>query len=364
MDPRIALLKKLEAADPPVLRPESDIHSPCGYTYPLAREVLGGDPGDDVIQLEPLADMGLLERQFHDKVHLCPSCSFFTLNFREVCPRCASANVDITEMVHHYKCGYVGPETEFRDGVRYECPKCSRPLRHIGLDYERPSATYVCHSCKEIIAEPKVNCLCLRCGTATGVEKAVVRTIHAYRLTSKGALAAARGTMEEATAVGAFVDPELGIYTYSFFEERLTQEATRSKRYARPLCVLFMKPDGLQGYLEAHGQVARAKLLKEMARVVRESLRGSDLSALHQEETFVLLLTDTRLDQSYYVVNRLRKRAEEISGGNGNGHLTISIGLAAFSDDCATGRSMIDAANERLAEARAAGGDCVRPPAP
>ncbi len=363
MDPRIALLRKVAAAEPPVLRPQSSLGSFCGYAYEEAREALGGGPGEEIEHLEHMADLGLLDRQFFDKVHLCPACSSFTLNFREVCPRCASANVSITEMIHHYKCGYVGPESEFRDGVRYECPKCARPLRHIGLDYERPAATYLCHSCREILTEPKVNCLCLKCGNAAGVDKATVRTVHIYRLSAKGALAASRGTMEEMASAGAFVDPSLGIYTYPFFEERLAQETPRAKRHQIPLCVMLVRPDRLEEYEQKHGLEARASLLKDLARLVRESLRGSDVPALHREDTFALLLTDTRLDQSHAVADRLRKRAEGLVQGNGKVPVTISIGVAAYSEESGTPRKLVDAANDKLAEARTAGGDCVRPAA-
>lgn len=363
MDTRIALLRKIAATDPPLLRPQPSLASFCGYSYEGVRESLGGDPGDEIEHLEHLADLGLLDRQFFDKVHLCPACSSFTLNFREVCPRCASADVSITEMIHHYKCGFVGPESEFRDGVRYECPKCARPLRHIGLDYERPAATYLCHACRDILTEPKVNCLCLKCGNTAGVDKATVRTVHVYRLSARGALAASRGTMDEAAASGAFVDSSLGIYTYPFFEERLAQETPRAKRHQIPLCVMLVRPDKLEEYERAHGLEARATLLKDIARMVRESLRGSDVPALHGEDTFALLLTDTRLDQSYAVAERLRKRAEGLAQGNGKAPVTISIGVAEYSEALETPRRLIEAAGLRLVEARGDGGDCVRPPA-
>ena len=361
MDKKVLFLQKLAREKIELLKPKTSLESFCGYWYPEAQEAFEAKPGEEVEHLDHLAELGYLDRQFFDRIHLCPFCSYFVLNFREVCPRCESANIDIVEMIHHFRCGYAAPEVEFRDGVQYVCPKCKRSLRHIGVDYERPASNYLCASCKHIFLEPKVSCLCLKCGQAFGVERAVTRIIHVYRLTAKGSLAAARGAIEEAGLFGAFIDADFAVYTFRFFEEQLAQEIRRAHRYERPLSIMLASPDHLEAYEAKFGKEAKAFLLKAVALVIKEALRDSDVPALYGEMMLAILLPDTPFEGAYIAAERIRRKIFELNPPEREPKITLSVGLAILSDETGSAGQMIDAANEGLKEAKRAGGNCVRP---
>ena len=98
----------------------------------------------------------VLDRRLADKVHRCPNCAWHTLNFVEVCPRCRGIDIEIENVIHHFACAYVGAWSEFRHGVDLVCPKCDEKLRHMGMDYEKPSDTYRCHACGYVFTESRV----------------------------------------------------------------------------------------------------------------------------------------------------------------------------------------------------------------
>lgn len=363
VDRRVVLLQELARRRVEVIQPERDVTSLIGYSYPAARTVFDSRPGEEVGHLEDMAELGLLERTFFDKVHVCNSCRHYALNFREICPTCTSANIDIVDMIHHYRCGFNAPETQFRDGVRYVCPKCEQPLRHIGVDYERPASNYVCGACTYLFTEPKVEAVCLNCGVTVAAENTSLRTVYEYRVTTKGVLVASKGILESSEG-RAVIDPDMGIYRIAYFEERLGQELARARRHQRSLVVLAAGLDQFRQLRGRHGEPAVARRNKELADLARESLRESDCAAF-RDDVLLVMLTDTPVAGGYVVAERILGDISRRPSSAGLPPCTVSIGLASDADGREiTPSQLIDTAAERLAQARESGGNSVWPRRP
>lgn len=361
MDKRVLFLKLLASEKIGRVKPQTSPESPYGYCYPEAQKAFETNPGEEIEDLEPLAEQGYLAREFHDKIHLCPSCSHFALNFREVCPHCEGVNIALVQMIHHMRCGCVAPELEFQQGLQLVCPKCSRPLRHIGVDYERPSANYLCAACKHIFSEPRVSILSLSCGQVFPGESLVTRTIYAYSLTQKGVLAADRGVIEEREPPTAFIDAAVGLYTSHFFEEHLQQEIRAARRYQRPLSIELMSIDHLGEYEAKFGKVATASVLKTIVQVIKETLRDTDVPASYGDETLAILLSQTPFEGAYISAERARRRVFDLEPRDQEPRITVSVGLAGLWDGQETVSQIIDLAKERMQAAKEAGGNCVQP---
>lgn len=363
-DRRVVLLQRL--ADGPVdaLEPVSNLASPIGYCYEMAQEIFETRPGEEAKQLDHLAELGYLDRQFFDKIHLCV-CERrqFAINFREVCVKCRSSNIDVTDMIHHYSCGYTGAEPEFQDGIRYVCPKCDEELKHIGVDYEKVSTDYVCAACGHVFTEPNIGCQCLACEQQFDVDRAFVRTLYVYRINAKGTLVASRGTMEGEITAGSLIDPELNVYSFDYFEERLAQEFAGALRYKRPLSLVVAEIDRLDEFEAARGRQAAARKLRDFAAIAKESLRDSDAAAVFDQTILVLILTDTPFDGASVLANRLRDHVDRLNEGGDEIPVTVSVGFTSLSPDMSGPQAMFDGAMERLREGRRDGGDCVRPAA-
>lgn len=157
---------------------EGDFH------YPEVEHFFAGDQDDCLLLLRELSERGRLERKIFDTIHRCPQCHSPQINFRETCPQCKGIDFQQTEMFHHFSCGYVGASTEFGGAGREElvCPKCSRILRHIGLDYEKLIQASHCSSCGADFSVPGVRCLCLCCRKDFEPQEAVMENIYSYRV--------------------------------------------------------------------------------------------------------------------------------------------------------------------------------------
>ena len=170
------------------LEPTWDAASRMGAVYrgtpsDLDNESLAAD-------LEELAQKDYVERVFVERLSLCPTCSSHAVNVHEACISCGSSNLVQFKALLHFRCGYVGPTTSFReepDGLR--CPKCNRLLRDLGTDHDSPGEYFRCRSCASMFQTPEVGARCLSCGarfTGQAMESIAHRDVYSYRLTSLG----------------------------------------------------------------------------------------------------------------------------------------------------------------------------------
>lgn len=170
------------------LEPSWEPASKAGYVYRGT-----GSPLDDGAMrddLEKLADGGYLERVFVDRISLCPSCGSHALNVHEACLTCASSNLEQFKALFHFRCGFVGPVTAFReerDGLR--CPKCNRILADLGTDHDSPGDYFHCLNCTAMFQEPDIGARCLSCGarfSGNAMQNIGRSDVFAYRLTALG----------------------------------------------------------------------------------------------------------------------------------------------------------------------------------
>lgn len=339
-DPQVALLRHLVKSGLAQLKPDPDPQSPIAYSYPLGP----GTNGAGVDLHEQLADVGLLQREFHDRVHLCPYCGHFAIVFRELCPLCGSGNVSVEPMIHHFRCGFVAPESDFREGTRYVCRKCGNALRHIGVDYERPASNYLCASCHGVFPDPKIACFSVKCGRVFGQEQILMRPIHAYRVTAQGTLVASRGTSILPVPREAFLHPELPLYTRRYFMERLDHEIKLSQRSRRPLAVLLVAIDHYEEWDAKLGKAGVAALFKDVILALKEELRESDLSALQGDGRLLVLLPDTPESGARIVADRFRRRVKRLRS---DPEIALSIGIATAGADAAR---FVEAAEKGVGE--------------
>lgn len=156
--------------------------------YPVA------GPLEDVAAIATgLVGKGYLTRQFFDRIHCCPQCRSGHLSVREECRSCRSTNIREDVVIHHFRCAHEAPESQFRTGTGFECPKCARPLRHIGLDYDKPGSVTHCQECGGISDKPVVGFKCIDCDAHHTADQVPVKTWYSYSLTSSGANRLLRG---------------------------------------------------------------------------------------------------------------------------------------------------------------------------
>ena len=133
-----------------------------------------------------MEELGFAQRsRFIDRVHVCPSCGNSHLLFIECCPKCNSSNISQEQMIHHFRCANISPETSYAYDGQLVCPKCNRVLRHIGVDYDRPATIYTC-TCGNTFLAASMKVLCTNCGGTTTPDELNPVDVWEYRLTPAG----------------------------------------------------------------------------------------------------------------------------------------------------------------------------------
>lgn len=137
--------------------------------------------------IEELYERDLLKKEnFIDKVHVCAQCGHSHLIYRETCPRCETSDLSLNNLIHHFSCANISPENTYMEGELMRCPKCHKILRHIGVDYDRPSDIYSCRVCKISFIQPELNVICVNCGNTCKPEQLRSVDITELRLTASG----------------------------------------------------------------------------------------------------------------------------------------------------------------------------------
>ena len=160
------------------LKPIPTPKSHMGFAFPFLDANIQVEEYQELIDLlDSAEERGLMQIDFQDNVHLCHNCNSGFINYRETCSKCDTHKFKTQHTIHHFVCGYVGPESDYVSGNKLECPKCDRQLRHIGVDYDKPSLVMECEN-GHIFQETEMKTFCNgTVGMFTNLEPYVNREI-------------------------------------------------------------------------------------------------------------------------------------------------------------------------------------------
>ncbi|MFC4148518.1 diguanylate cyclase [Micromonospora mangrovi] len=165
----------------------------------------------------------------------------------------------------------------------------------------------------------------------------------------------------------SLTDPLTGLWNYRYLRESIRREVERANRFGRMLSVLALDLDRFKDVNDTWGHAAGDAVLVEFARRVRGEIREVDLAFRHGGEEFVVLLPETDARGATIVADRLgavvRDSPVPVDGHGGEPvpvAVTVSIGIAVYPDHAASGQQVLDAADDALYAAKAAGRDCCR----
>ncbi|HOJ32177.1 MAG TPA: diguanylate cyclase [Candidatus Hydrogenedentes bacterium] len=150
-------------------------------------------------------------------------------------------------------------------------------------------------------------------------------------------------------------DSLTGLYNQGYFYDRLQAEIERAKRQGHPLSLLLFDVDNFKSYNDSRGHLEGDRVLKTLARVVRESTRNSvDIAFRYGGDEFTVILPEADEEQAKVIAERIRKGFEAHHFDN----LTLSIGLMSYREGYSL-RSFIQFTDAVMYDAKRAGGNQV-----
>lgn len=296
-----------------ILQPIIIPTSKYGYVYPFISVQFPHNNDFRVFEiLNFMESQGLWDGTFIDRIHLCGNCHSAFMNFREGCPKCRSAQLVQEDVIHHFMCAYTAPLREFKQAESLVCPKCNKMLRHIGIDYDKPSSVYICQSCGAVFQEPEVETFCLWCGNKMPVEDTEIRDVKSYTMTAAGSNCAIHGIT---FSISEFLRDKIKIVDYKFFTDIMSLEIERYKRYKRESSFGYLQIKNFPLVLIFSGE-RRGEILTEMAKIIKDTMRKTDLITAYNDSTFLFLLLETPVQNSVIALERVRERLEEFLSNN------------------------------------------------
>jgi diguanylate cyclase (GGDEF)-like protein len=132
----------------------------------------------------------------------------------------------------------------------------------------------------------------------------------------------------------ATVDRLTGVANRQSLLAALFAESERASRYGRPLSVAFVDIDHFKAVNDTYGHAVGDIVLRGVAQAIAANLRTSDLIGRYGGEEFMLILTETNIEEGAVLTEKLRtlvQRQRFAIEGAADIAVTISIGIAGGS---------------------------------
>ncbi len=341
---QISLIQYMTSRNIDELRPVLHKLAINGFYYPLAHYTIFPDElGGEIEDLEYLKLHKIFTSEINNKTSTCPFCEHYNLIFREVCPSCGSVRIKITEFIHHYVCGYVGPIDEFIKGDKLVCPKCHDELKHIGVDYDKPLEQYICEDCGAKFIEPDIDVLCANCKKKMSPDDVNSEFVHTYYITPFGKLTAVEGKLP----INVFeeITVRLGIVNFNAFSYITEKFLKIAKRYPeRNFCVLalfFSIPES--SFMEIPLKIKI--FLKDLVKIIKDNLRESDIISTSEDKYLFVLLPETSSDGGRRVYERLSNQINQLIQKNKlDKYISVKLAVKCVSskDSYGTAKELFD----------------------
>ena len=109
----------------------------------------------------------------------------------------------------------------------------------------------------------------------------------------------------------AFTDPMTSIGNYRAFREQLDRAFPLARRYQLALSLIFMDVDRFKQFNDTYGHPAGDARLRQMAGLLQQHVRQSDVVARYGGEEFAIILPGTDAAGALHQAERLRQILEQ-----------------------------------------------------
>lgn len=152
----------------------------------------------------------------------------------------------------------------------------------------------------------------------------------------------------------SLTDPLTGLYNRRHLDNNLEREYLRAKRYKNDLSIAVIDIDFFKKINDTYGHLCGDYVLKEVAYMLLDTLRKTDMVFRYGGEEFVAILTETPIDKALIPLERLRSNIENYPFvyNSEKFNVTVSIGASSTEAESATAGEFLDSADKALYSAK------------
>lgn len=159
-----------------------------------------------------------------------------------------------------------------------------------------------------------------------------VQTLHARLAESHREVDALRNEVNRAREE-AMIDGLTGLANRRSFDRALASHLARSGAEAHGPSLLIADIDHFKHINDSYGHVFGDKVLRSIATILRDNVKGKDLAARYGGEEFVVVLPETPIEGALFLAEKIRKtvegsRIKRVGSNEIVANVTISLGVA------------------------------------
>ncbi|MDO9353349.1 MAG: diguanylate cyclase [Solirubrobacteraceae bacterium] len=185
-------------------------------------------------------------------------------------------------------------------------------------------------------------------------------------LTEQAAVSLRNVGRHEDVARESITDELTGLFNRRRFDDVLTHAAARATD-ADPIALVMLDLDRFKVINDTHGHPFGDRVLKAVAKVVRDTARERDLPARYGGEELAVVLATGDTEAARHFAERLREGIQALKLGDdrtGPVEVTASLGVASLPADGDDVGDLVRAADEALYRAKRGGRNRVETPTP
>jgi diguanylate cyclase (GGDEF)-like protein len=155
---------------------------------------------------------------------------------------------------------------------------------------------------------------------------------HLEVLAAQAAHTLARAQAFEEAHRLAITDELTGFYNARYFTGRVQQELQRATRYGHPLSLVMIDSDSLKHVNDRFGHEEGNRYLVELAQIIRDNVRGTDIVARFGGDEFLVLMPETEPAAAVATADRIRVAAARMFGRAGEAPIEVHVsgGVASY----------------------------------
>ncbi len=164
-------------------------------------------------------------------------------------------------------------------------------------------------------------------------------------------------TANDALAQLSRTDRLTGLNNRGHWEECLHNEFLRCQRTKQASSLVMFDIDHFKKVNDTHGHQAGDEVIRVVAEVLRDSVRGTDIPGRYGGEEFGVILPVTTAKEGHVMAERMRARIEKTPVMHEQQQIdfTISLGIAEFTPAMGKHKDWLSRADQALYQAKSGG---------
>lgn|SRR5690554_2198354 len=152
----------------------------------------------------------------------------------------------------------------------------------------------------------------------------------------------------------SITDPLTGLYNRLYLDERLKEAFGSTRKSDMNTAVLLLDLDYFKAINDKHGHLTGDKVLKEVAELLKRTVRGREVVGRWGGEEFLIICTETNSSEAMVLANRIIANLNKAPIIN-DIQATVSIGIADAQAGEQSTEAVLQIADEHLYQAKKAG---------